>query len=136
MSKLSIYIGILLFVLGLASFLLTGAESYTALIPSAFGIVFFILGLVGQKSESMRKHMMHAALLLAILGLGGSFSGLIQMIGAIGGSMPERPAAAGSQSIMALLCIFFVIAGVKSFIDARKAPKPDTTYEDGPGDTE
>lgn len=128
-------IGILLFILGLASFVLTGAESYTALIPSAFGIVFFILGLIGQKNEPMRKHLMHAALLLSILGLGGSFSGLMQMIGAIGGEMPGRPAAAISRALMALLCIFFVIAGVKSFIDARREPKPDTTSEDGnPGE--
>lgn len=120
MPKLSISVGIILVVLGLISYVATGAASATALIPSFFGIVFAILGLWAKKSESMRKHAMHAALLLAILGLGGSFSGLIAMIGAITGDMPERPAAAIGQAIMAIVCIAFIAAGIKSFINARK----------------
>ncbi len=120
MPKLSISVGIILIVLGLTSYVATGAASATALIPSFFGIVFALLGLLGQKSEGMRKHAMHAALLLAILGLGGSFGGLISMIGAIGGEMPDRPAAAIGQSFMAVVCIAFLAAGIKSFINARK----------------
>lgn len=120
MPKLSISVGIILIVLGLTSYVATGAASATALIPSFFGIVFALLGLLGQKSEGMRKHAMHAALLLAILGLGGSFGGLISMIGAIGGEMPDRPAAAIGQAFMAVVCIAFLAAGIKSFINARK----------------
>jgi hypothetical protein len=127
--KLSTTTGILLIILGILSYVLTGAASPTALIPAFFGIVFVGLGLLGSKKESMRKHAMHAALLLAILGIGGSFGGLMGMIGAIGGEMPERPAAAIGQSIMALICIFFLIAGIRSFIDARKKPKADTNFE-------
>lgn len=123
MPKFSINIGILLIILGIFSYILTGAASATALIPSFFGIVFAGLGLLANKKESMRKHAMHAALLLAILGLGGSFGGLIGMIGALtGGEMPERTGAAIGQAIMAILCILFLIAGIKSFIDARKSP--------------
>lgn len=128
MTKLSITTGIILIALGILSYILTGAASATALIPSFFGIAFAGLGFLGNKSESMKKHSMHAALLLAILGLGGSFGGLISMIGAIGGEMPERPAAAIGQAIMAVVCIVFLVAGVKSFIDARKnkeATKPE-----------
>lgn len=120
MPKLSINIGILLIILGVLSYILTGAASATALIPAFFGIVFIGLGLLTRKKESMRKHAMHAALLLAILGIGGSFGGLLSLIGAIGGEMPERPSAAIAQAVMALVCIFFLIMGVKSFIDARK----------------
>lgn len=123
MSKLSTTVGILLILLGILSYILTGAASATALIPAFFGIVFVGLGLWGQKNEAMTKHAMHAALLLAILGIGGSFGGLLSMIKAIGGTMPERPEAAIAQAIMALICIFFVVAGVRSFIEARKSPK-------------
>jgi peptidoglycan/LPS O-acetylase OafA/YrhL len=129
--KLTINIGVLLIILGILSYILTGATSATALIPSFFGLAFIGLGALGKKNESMRKHAMHAALLLAILGLGGSFGGLMNLFGMIGGETPERMAASIGQALMALICIFFIVAGVKSFIDARKKPAADTTFEDG-----
>ncbi len=122
MPKLTINLGILLIILGIFSYYISGAASVTALIPAFFGIVFSALGFLAAKKESMRKHVMHAALLLAILGLGGSFGGLTSTIAYLaGGESPERFMAAVSQAIMATLCILFLILGVKSFIDARKA---------------
>ncbi|TVR16028.1 MAG: hypothetical protein EA391_09125 [Balneolaceae bacterium] len=120
MPKLSLTVGIILIILGIISYIATGAASATALIPAFFGIVFALLGLLAKKSEGMRKHTMHAALLLAILGLGGSFGGLLAIIGAITGDMPERPAAAIGQAVMAVVCIGFLAAGITSFINARK----------------
>lgn len=119
--KMSINIGILLTLLGILSYILTDFVSLTALIPAFFGIAFAGLGFWGNSSESMKKHTMHAALLLALLGLGGSFSGLISLISALSGTMPERMAAAVSQSIMAIICIIFLIAGIKSFVNARRS---------------
>ena len=121
--KLSINIGILLTLLGILSYILTDFISFTALIPAFFGIVLAGLGFLAKSSESMRKHAMHAALLLALLGLAGSFSGLMALIGALFGIIPERMNAAVSQSIMAVLCIIFLIAGIKSFVAARKEQK-------------
>lgn len=121
MTKLSINTGILLVILGFASYFLTGAASATALIPSFFGFGFIGLGLLGRKSDSLRKHTMHGALLLAILGLGGSFGGLVNIIRAIGGTMPERLEASVAQAVMAVICIIFLIAGIRSFVAARKS---------------
>ena len=129
MSKLSISIGILMIILGVGSFILTGAASATALIPAFFGIAFIGLGIIGINKETMRKHVMHAALLLAILGIGGSFGGLINVLGVMGGTELERPAASYAQAIMALICIYFVIAGVRSFIDARKKSDSETDVQ-------
>ncbi|TVQ65835.1 MAG: hypothetical protein EA360_07810 [Balneolaceae bacterium] len=120
-SRLSINIGILMILLGGISYVASGAASFTALIPAFFGIAFGGLGMLGKRSESMRKHAMHAALLLAILGLGGSFGGLMALFGMIGGESPERLNAVIAQAVMAVLCIFFLVAGVRSFIEARKA---------------
>jgi len=44
----------------------------------------------------------------------------MSVFGAMSGNPIENPAAAYSQAIMAVLCLFFLILGVKSFIDARK----------------
>lgn len=126
MSKLSISIGILMIILGAGSFILTGAASATALIPAFFGIAFIGLGIMGIKKESMRKHVMHAALLLAILGIGGSFGGLVNVLGFLAGNELERPNAAYAQAVMALICIYFVIAGIRSFINARKGTDSET----------
>ena len=122
MPKLSINIGIILIIVGIISYIATEAVSVTALIPAFFGAVFGGLGMLAKRSEATRKHAMHAALLLAILGLGGSFGGLTAIIGLIfGGEAPERMSAAISQAIMAVFCIIFLVLGIKSFIDTRKA---------------
>ena len=120
MPKLSINIGIILIILGMVFYIVSGGVSITALIPAFFGVVFGGLGMLAKRNETMRKHAMHAALLLALLGLGGSFGGLTAIISAIGGTLPDRPQAAISQAIMAVLCIIFLVAGIKSFVDARK----------------
>jgi len=128
--KISKIIGIILILLGLVSYFGTGAVSFTALIPSFFGLIFFGLGYLAEKSEAMRKHSMHAALLLAILGIGGTFGGLMSVFGALGGQPVDNPPAAYAQALMAILCIFFIILGVKSFIKARKTPQKTVISED------
>jgi len=122
MPKLTIVIGIIFIVLGLFAYFGLRAESITALIPTFFGIPFLILGLLGQK-DNLRKHMMHAAAALALIGFLGTASGLVKFISMIGGTGVERAQAVTIQAIMSILCLLFVILAVKSFIDARKARK-------------
>lgn len=130
MPKISKIIGIVLILLGLVSYFGTGAEHFTALIPAFFGLVFFGLGYLAEKSEDMRKHAMHAALLLAIFGIFGTWRGLMNVLGGMTGEPIENPAAAYAQGLMAILCIFFLILGVKSFIDARKEPAQKIANEE------
>lgn len=115
----TIYLGIILILLGLVSYFGAGGESVTALIPSFFGILFVILGLLAR-NEKIRKHIMHAALLLAVLGLAGTFGGLIKFFGLLAGAEAARPLAIYAQSLMAVLSIIYLGFGIKSFIDARK----------------
>ena len=124
--KLSINIGIIMILLGGIAYVASGAASITALIPAFFGIAFGALGILGKRSEAMRKHAMHAALLLAILGLGGSFGGLISLFSMLGGETPERLNAVIAQAVMAALCMLFLVAGIRSFIEARKARESET----------
>ena len=121
MPRLSLNVGILLIALGILSYYTSDAASITAMIPSLFGLAFCLLGILGMKSDSLRKHAMNASFLLASLGLAGSFSGFWSTATFLfGGPEPLRMQAAISQSVMAVLCLLFLILGIKSRIDTRK----------------
>lgn len=120
MPTKTIVYGVLLVVLGLGGYILTQGVSMTALIPAVFGVIQIVLGLIARQ-ESRRKHAMHIAAALGVLGLLGSFSGLVKVIASMTGAGLDRPAAAYSQSIMALLSAIFVWLCVNSFIQARRA---------------
>ena len=107
--------GLILIVLGLASYFLTGRVSVTALIPAFFGAVFVILALVAR-SESARKHAMHAAVALGLLG----FLGTLRVIPALARGEFNRPAVLAQLAMMVLMAIY-VALGVKSFKAARRA---------------
>ncbi len=108
--------GIVLILLGLASYILTGRTSVTALIPAFFGAIFVILALVA-KNEAARKHAMHAAVALALLGLLGTLGRLVPAIGA--GNL-TRPAVLAQLAMSVLLAVYIAL-GVKSFREARRA---------------
>ena len=71
MPRLTIIFGPLLILLGAGGYFGTGQTSVTALIPAFFGVPFLLLGLVALK-DGLRKHAMHAASLLALLGVIGA----------------------------------------------------------------
>ena len=79
MSSQTLYTGIALIILGIGGYLASGAASVTALIPAFIGAVFVLLGLLGRK-ETLRKHMMHATMLVALLAIGGTFRGLTGLL--------------------------------------------------------
>lgn len=108
--------GLILIVLGVASYVATGRTSVTALIPAIFGAVFVICALLAR-AESRRKHAMHAAV---SVGLIGALASLGRAIPAVIAGEATRPAVM-SQLAMAVLLIVYVYFGVQSFIAARKA---------------
>jgi hypothetical protein len=109
--------GLLLIALGLGGYFGTGTESSTALIPTWFGLALLLLGLVGLK-ENLRKHAMHLA---AIVGLLGAIGGAVMLVlPLIRGTGIVRPTAYACQAIMTLLCLAFVGLCVRSFIQARR----------------
>lgn len=90
--------------------------SITALIPALFGIILFALGLVAQSKESLRKHMMHAAAAVALLGFLATAGRLLSKLSEL-----TMSAAVLSQVAMAIVCLIFVLLAIKSFRDARKS---------------
>jgi uncharacterized membrane protein len=71
-------------------------------------------------NEKYRKHSMHGAAVLMLLGFFGTVGGLIKFFKMIGGEQLERPAAVTVQAIMGVMCLVFIVFAVKSFIDARR----------------
>jgi len=59
---------LILIVLGVASYQLTGRTSLTAMIPAFFGVVLLVCAFVARSSEAARKHAMHAAVAVGLLG--------------------------------------------------------------------
>jgi hypothetical protein len=108
--------GLILIVLGIASYTMTGRTSVTALIPAFFGAVFVICALVARQ-ESARKHAMHAAV---AFGLVGAIASLARAVPAVVEGNIARPAVM-AQLAMAMLLLVYVALGVQSFIAARKA---------------
>jgi len=119
MPKITLIFSALYIVLGVAAFFLTGAVHKTALIPAYFGMVLLILGLLGQK-ENLRKHVMHAALLVVLLALFGTARSLLKLPLAFDGTA-ERPFAIYAQAATAVLSISFLALGIRSFILARRS---------------
>jgi hypothetical protein len=125
MPTLAIFFGLVLDIMGVASFLATGATHFTALIPSLFGTIIFLSGILAHIKPGIRKHAMHVAALFGLLGtLGGLGMGLPKIAALIAGTA-ERPLAVGMQIAMGLVSLVFVALCVKSFVDARKARPQD-----------
>jgi hypothetical protein len=107
--------GVLLTLLGGVGYVLTGAVSPTALIPTWFGLPLVALGYL-SRSEAMRKHAMHAAATIGLVGCGGALFSLIRTPAG-----PSSSMATFSQAATVLLTAAFVGLCVKSFRDARRA---------------
>lgn len=121
MSGTSIITGILLVVVGAVGYgygMSAGTASVTALIPAFFGIVLIACGAIGMTADGLRKHLMHLAVVVALLGFILTAGRLVMKL-ATGGL--EASAAVVSQSVMAAVCLVFVMLAVRSFAAARSA---------------
>ena len=118
MATITIGLGLVLIALGLGGYFGTGREHLTALIPVLFGLPLALLGVVALK-EHMRKHAMHAAALIALVGLVGSLFRIVKKL--IVGEEVEVSTAVTMQLVVAALCAVFVGLCIRSFIQARRA---------------
>ena len=109
--------GLILIVLGVASYVLTGRTSITAMIPAFFGAVFLICAMVARRSDAARKHAMHAAVAVGMVGM---LAALVRGVPAAFRGDVTRPAVM-AQLAMAGLLLIYVALGVRSFVEARKA---------------
>lgn len=116
MHKLNFVIGLLMIVLGVAAYLLTGRASVTALIPSFFGVPVVVLGLVALK-PNLRTLAGVLTIVLGALGLLGIGGRLVPAI--LDGSI-VFDAATIVQIIFAFLAVDLVVLWVLAFKTMRK----------------
>jgi len=147
MAKISILFGILLILLGVIGYMGDGPsaatsdagtqaaaetssetssetpspkKSVTALIPTAFGGLLVLFGLLALK-QSMRKHAMHGAVSVGLLGfLAGAGRGAMGLGKFFSGDPSLNQRSFLFVWLMAILCGVFVVLCVRSFIAARK----------------
>jgi uncharacterized membrane protein YeaQ/YmgE (transglycosylase-associated protein family) len=121
MTNNTLFCGLALVALGVYAFVTgtpnpeTGAKPMTALIPAYVGgALLLCAGLVIWK-ESLRKHVMHAAAMVGLIGFVGGFAPVVR------GEFDFAKPSVKTGLIMSAICGVFVFLCVKSFIDARKA---------------
>ena len=118
MPGTTIVCGLLLILIGVAGYrygMSDGRTSITALIPAFFGIVIAGLGGAALASENLRKHLMHAAMTVALLGFILTAGRLLMNIS----TLVMTPAVL-AQVAMAAVCLALVLAGIRSFAAARR----------------
>jgi len=121
MAKLTVVFGVVLAVVGVIGFAVTGSAHPTALIPAWFGLALVLFGALAR-TEDARKRMlwMHIAVTVGLVGF--LFPGVMAVtayVKAHGGEL-ARPAATEEQAVMAVICLVFVAMCIRSFIAARR----------------
>lgn len=122
MAKLAIGFGVVLIILGVASFILTGSTHPTSLIPVWFGIVLILCGVLANTTDTRRRMLwMHIGVTISLLGF--LFPGfmVIKDWAAAHGAPLAHPAAVEEQAAMAIICLVFTVLCVRSFIAARRS---------------
>jgi uncharacterized membrane protein len=138
-ANVSVVFGLLLTAVGLSGYFGTGTSSPTALIPAGFGVPLILLGLLAYK-DHLRKHAMHAAAVIGLLGFLGCAAMAVPNLPALvrdhkviktnkEGVERDATAAVLSQTVTGVLCGVFEGLCVNSFIQARRrrlagAPSP------------
>ncbi len=126
MTIQTIAIGALL--MGLAAYGYTNAElndkgekPLTALIPGVFGAILVLCALIALVKPTLRKHVMHLAALVGLLGVAGGFMPIYRQTVKLGKPFDPTAPSVMSGIIFSLLCLIFLVLCVRSFIAARKA---------------
>ena len=121
MPNTTSFLGILLIVLGGWGYTQSATRSPMALIPAVLGVLFLALGVAAGRDE-WRKHAMHGAAALALVGILGGLGPMM-----MARTHPEFPSAmVRSTGAMSLMCAVFLVLCVRSFIAARRARTAST----------
>lgn len=114
MTNLTRAAGATLIVVGVVAYVATAAASPTALAPAVVGLPVLVLGLLAGR-ETVHRHMIHAALVVALLGALGTLPMVFDLL------TGDTGAAQVTSTVTAVICLTYVALGVRSFVAARRA---------------
>ena len=118
MAKMTVWIGVFLAVLGAGSYVWTGSQYPTALIPLWFGLVLALCGVLANTENAGRRMLwMHVAVTIGLIGFLGA---AVRVVMACISGRPVDGIAVGCQTAMAVVCGVFVGLCVRSFVAARR----------------
>jgi hypothetical protein len=120
MPAITFFVALLLFAVGLGGFVAAGARAPTALIPAALGVLLAVCAAIARNPKA-RKHAMHAAVLVALLGFVGALPGVLQLPAYLQGQNVARPLAVVAKSATVVLCLAYLVVAIRSFLQARRA---------------
>lgn len=122
MAKLTIVFGLVLILLGIFGFVVTGHHAPTALIPAIVGVILAALGALANTEDAKKRMLyMHIAVTIGLLGFLGTVKSVVDYIEMVNGRQFPHPVAVEEKAAMAGVLLVFVILCVRSFISARRA---------------
>ena len=121
MAKLTIVFGVVLVLVGVAGFVLTGSNHPTALIPSLIGVILAVAGGLANTEDAKKRMMwMHIAVVVGLLGFLGTLKSAFDVMKLAKGADLPHPIAIEEKATTCLVCLIFVAFCVRSFIEARR----------------
>ncbi len=123
MAKVTLIFALLLVALGVVSYIGTGSQHPTALIPTWFGLALGLFGFLAiSPDEKRRKLFMHVNVTIGLLGfLGAAGRAFQSYTHARSLGIEQDRIALEAQATMAGLLLIYVLLCIKSFIDARRS---------------
>jgi hypothetical protein len=122
MAKITVLFGVLLIILGAASFILTGHKAFTSLIPAGFGVLLIVFGALAETPETRRRMLfMHIAVTVGLLGFLFTAPALVDAWQLFKGKLFPYPAKIEEKAAMSVLLLIYVVLCVRSFIAARRS---------------
>ena len=122
MARLTILFGIILILLGVLTYMQTGSQYPTSLIPAGFGILLALFGALGRTADMKKRALyMHIAVTVGLLGFLGTAKSLVDYVHMKQGMQFKLPLAVDEKAAMATLLLVFVVLCMQNFITARRA---------------
>jgi hypothetical protein len=124
----TIVVGAVLCFIGLFGYFFSNSEnpSLTALIPSLFGAVLAVCGIIAR-NPLLRMHVMHVAVLTGLVGLVMAAARLSMKWGNLFSDDLSLARPPRMAFLMALVCLIYVVLCIRSFIVARRHRKASET---------
>ena len=110
MRVLTIVFGILLTLLGVGYYSLTGLTHFSAFMLIFLGVLITLLGILQGKFE--HKHLLHGSILLAFLAFLGSFRSLFSLFRVLMGDEVPEQSVIMIRSIVCILSALFIMLGL------------------------